>query len=404
MEEQSKGRPPGLRFNGTRPLWRATKKAIEDGYPLKSVNLSRLADDPARLRERCERLQSEMLSWLSGRKTMVGYAFDGTFRSLLDLYQTDRESSYFKLKRSSRQPYDVYIRMMRAEIGERLIDACDGRDVNRWFAAWAEPETKGGPRQVAKARMSIAVLKAALKFGIMCRKPGCAEFRAVIGAMKFESLPPRRHVLTADQVTAARRIARAKGHPLAALGYAIQFEGAVRQWDVSGQWLPLDDRTPSTVIYKGMKWIGPTWANVDQNLILRFTPTKTETTTAPEIVIDLRACPMVMEEIQNIPPAARKGPLVVDPDRGVPYSADRLAELWREIAKDAGIPAKVWNRDLRKSGSTEARAAAARTDDLQKLMGHAEGSPVTAKVYDQAALEAHRRVAEARRAHREKKQ
>jgi integrase len=251
--------------------------------------------------------------------------------------------------------------------------------------------------------MAISVLKAALTFGIMCRKPGCAEFKAVISAMKFASLPPRKHVLTADQVAAARRAAREAGHPLAALSYAIQFEGAVRQWDVSGQWLPLADKTPSTVIYKGMKWIGPTWANIDQNLILRFTPTKTENTTAPEIVIDLRACPMVMEELQDIPPAARKGPLIVDPDRGFPYSSDRFAELWRDVAKSAGIPAKVWNRDLRKSGSTEARAADARTDDLQKLMGHAKGSETTARVYDQAALEAHRRIAQARKAHREKK-
>jgi hypothetical protein len=27
---------------------------------------------------------------------------------------------------------------------------------------------------------------------------------------------------------------------------------------------------------EGQKWIGPTWAHVDENLILRFTPTKTE--------------------------------------------------------------------------------------------------------------------------------
>jgi hypothetical protein len=35
-----------------------------------------------------------MLSWLSGRKTGVDVIFDGTFRSLLDVYQTDKQSSY----------------------------------------------------------------------------------------------------------------------------------------------------------------------------------------------------------------------------------------------------------------------------------------------------------------------
>lgn len=170
MEEQPQNRPSGLRFNGKRPVWRASKAAIAKGFPLKSVHLSHLASDPKALRQRCERLQAEMLSWLTGRKTGADVIFDGTFRSLLDVYQTDPQSSYHSLKRSSRLPYDVYIRMMRAEIGERLIDNCDGRDVARWFEAWSAPARQGASRQVAKARMAIAVLKAALTFGIMCRK------------------------------------------------------------------------------------------------------------------------------------------------------------------------------------------------------------------------------------------
>jgi hypothetical protein len=56
MEEQSQKRPPGLRFNGKRPVWRASKAAIAKGFPLKSVHLSQLADDPKALRQRCERL------------------------------------------------------------------------------------------------------------------------------------------------------------------------------------------------------------------------------------------------------------------------------------------------------------------------------------------------------------
>ena len=97
-------RPPGLRYNGSRPVWRASKAAVAKGYPLKSVHLSGLANNPAQLRKRCERLQAEMLSWMAGRFSNIDVQFDGTFRSLLDLYQTDKESSYQKLKRSSRIP------------------------------------------------------------------------------------------------------------------------------------------------------------------------------------------------------------------------------------------------------------------------------------------------------------
>jgi hypothetical protein len=237
-----------------------------------------------------------------------------------------------------------------------------------------------------------------------CRRlPGCAEFRIVLDAVRFQGLPSRKLVLNADQVTAARQAAHEIQHPRVALAYAIQFEGAVRQWDVKGQWMPIAERQPSAVIHKGKKWIGPTWANVDENLILRWTPTKTETTTAPEIVIDLRACPMVMEEFERIPPEARKGPLIPNHETGRPYTEDRFNEVWHAAAKVAGLPANVWNRDLRKSGSNEARQAGAPIDDLKKLMGHAAETPVTSDVYDMANLEAHRRIAAARKSHRDKK-
>lgn len=400
--EEAEGRPPGLRFDGDRPMWRATKAAVKAGYPVKSVNLASLADDDRLLRDRCIKLQREMMEWLSnGERRLIQY--DGTFLTLLDIYHTDPKSTYFELKYSSRAPYDVYIRMMRTEIGKCRLDRSDGVDAKAWFNAWKQPDEEGGKLQIAKARMAISVLKAALTFGIMRRLSGCAEFRAILDAVKFQGLPSRKLVLTADQVAAARKAAHEIQHPRAALAYAIQFEGAVRQWDVKGQWMPLSERQPSAVIYKGKKWIGPTWANVDENLILRWTPTKTEETTAPEIVVDLRACPMVMEELEWVSPEARKGPLIIDLETGRPYSEDRFNTIWRAVAIAADIPVTVWNRDLRKSGSTEARAAGAPIDDLKKLMGHAPDTQVTAEVYDMANLEAHRRIAAARKVHREKK-
>ncbi|MBC9875973.1 integrase [Bradyrhizobium sp. INPA01-394B] len=400
MEKEE--RPPGLRYNGKRPVWRASKSAIAEGYPLKSVHLTSLADNPVQLRQRCERLQAEMLSWLKGKRSNIDPQFDGTFRSLFDLYQVDKESPYHKLKRSSRVPYDVYLRMMRTNIGERLINACDGRDVKRWFAVWSEPAEGKTKRQVAKARMAIYVLKAALSFGILCRKPGCVEFRAVLDAIRFETLRPRDVALPADVVVKARAAAHAAAHPRAALCYAIQFEGAVRQWDVTGQWFPIADSQPSAVHDHGTKWIGPTWANIDENLILRWTPTKTEFTTGLPVVIDLAACPMVMEELALIPEAERVGPLIVNPKTGFPYRNDKFHDVWCDVKEAIGLSAKVWSRDLRKSGSTEARAAGAPLDDVKKLMGHAENSDTAAKVYDLAVLEAHRRIAAARVASRKK--
>jgi integrase len=76
--------------------------------------------------------------------------------------------------------------------------------------------------------------------------------------------------------------------------------------------------------------------------------------------------------------------------------------VWKKVREAAGIPKDVWNRDLRASGSTEARAAGAPIDDVKMLMGHTPRSQTTAKVYDRAKLEAHRRIAAARKAIRPK--
>ena len=163
---------------------------------------------------------------------------------------------------------------------------------------------------------------------------------------------------------------------------------------------PISEPKPSAIISKGAKWFGPTWQHVDQNLILRYTPSKTDRTTGEEIVIDLRACPMVMEELALMPDAERTGPLIKDKKTGLPYRRERHAEAWHIARKAAGIPASAWNRDLRASGSTEARAAEAMIDDLKKVAGHSERSNTMATVYDRAKLEAHRRVVKARTAFR----
>jgi hypothetical protein len=110
---------------------------------------------------------------------------------------------------------------------------------------------------------------------------------------------------------------------------------------------------------------------------------------------------MVMEELALVPESERTGPLIVRGRTTMPYPRYAFEDFWQKVRKAAGIPSDVWNRDLRASGSTEARAAAATIDDVKKMIGHTAGSKTTAKVYDRAKLDAHRRIAAARKAHRE---
>lgn len=391
---------PGLKWRKRKhgpavPYWVASSAAIKAGYPCKAVRLTGL-EGPA-LIGRCERLQGEMLMWTSGRSSRRP-VFDGTVGAMIEHYLTDPESTYRKLKPSSRHPYDIYAGKLKGHIGPRRLDAIDRRDITRWFAVWSAPIEDGGRPRIAAARMAVCVLKAALTFGKGCRLAGCAELRAILEDMEFPGLKPRDIAPTAEQITKARAAARAAGHPLRALTYALQFETTLRQWDVIGQWVPLDDPRPSSVLAYGMKWLGPTWSRIDA-MILRLTPTKTEDTTEARVAFDLNECPMVLEELAGIPLEQRTGPLIVNEASGLPYRHDHFRDAWRADARAAGLPDRMWNRDLRAGGVTEGGRAGAAIEDRARLAGHSKVK-TTAEVYDRDTLEAHRRVARARVKHR----
>lgn len=392
---------PGLKWRPRKsgapvPYWCASAAALAAGYPVKVV---RLSVDNAMV-ARCVRLQAEMFLWLG--KGATAPAFDGSWRALFRFYESDPGSPYnTALKASTRHPYSVYLRKLTKAIGAVLIADCDGRDVRRWFDAWA-----GGPagtpgRKLAAARMALCVVKSALSWGIQCRLAGCAEFRVILGEMEFESLKSRTAAPTAAEIEAARRAAHAEGRPGRALAYALQFETTLRQWDIIGEWVDLGDPRPSAVLAYGRKWVGLSWSHVGPDLVLRYTPGKTGDTSGERVIIDLQECPMVLDELSKAPGGARRGPLIADERTGLPYRHEVYRRGWRRDATAAGLPGSLWNRDLRAGGLTEARAANASKDDVKKVGGHTKRSK-SAEVYDRAHLEAHRRVSRARKDYRER--
>jgi integrase len=327
--------------------------------------------------------------------------FDGTIRTVITFWQTEPTSPYHALEASSRHPYDLYARMIVETVGARRVDVIDGRDLRRWHAEWSAPLEANGKPRIAAAHMAIIVLKTALTFAATCRKPGCVELRNILRDMRFAAPRPRLEAPTAAEIVAARKAAHDLGHPLAALAYALQFDGVMRQWDVIGKWVPLADKKASSIIDGTSKWVGPTWAQLDEHLVLRYAPQKTQFTSGAQVVLDLRTLPMVMEELARVPEEARRGPLIINPRTGFPYRNWYFGEVWRKVCELTGIRKEVWNRDTRAGAVTEARQAAAPTDDLAKVAGHAN-KRTTARVYDRDRLEAARRVAELRKTHRER--
>ncbi len=393
-----KAKAPQLVWDRDVPIWRATRAAIKAGFPTRRVNLKCFAHDEAALHARCHRLTAEQNEWLDGRRSR-DVIFDGSIRAAINLWQVDPDSPYQMIEASSRHPYDIYARMIVETVGARRIDLIDGRDLRRWHTEWSAPEVEGGRPMLAKARMAMIVLKNALGFAATCRKPGCAELRKILGNLRFAGPRPREEAPTAAEVTAARTAAHDLGHGAAALAYALQFEGAMRQWDVVGKWVPLADKRPSLVIDGTSKWVGPMWSQIDQNMIFKYKPAKTQFTTAARVVLDLKMLPMVVEELAKVPEQSRQGPLIINPRTGLPYRNWYYGRVWRDVRKITGIRKEVWNRDMRAAGVTEAREGAADTADVAKTAGDTERT--TAAVYDRARLAAARRVARARAARRD---
>ena len=109
---------------------------------------------------------------------------------------------------------------------------------------------------------------------------------------------------------------------------------------------------------------------------------------------------MVCEELARIQEDQRKGPLIVNPDTGLPYIRHTFRNAWQADFKAAGLPKGMWNRDLRAGGITEGGKAGASKDDRRKLAGHAKEQ--TTEIYDRDQVEAHRRVMQARKQFRER--
>jgi hypothetical protein len=262
---------PGLTWDRGLPIWRASRAAVKDGFRPKRVNLGFFADNEAALVAKCHRLTAEMNEWLSGKRGRDPL-FDGTIRTVITFWQTEPTSPYHRLEASSRHPYDIYARMIVETVGARRVDALDGRDLRRWHEEWSTPLELGGKPRVAAARIAIIVLKTALTFAATCRKPGCADLRDILRDMRFPALRPRIEAPTAAEIVAARKAAHDLGHSGAALAYALQFEGAMRQWDVIGEWCRSPTRRrrrSSTARQSGSARCGRRSMNISSSVTLR---------------------------------------------------------------------------------------------------------------------------------------
>ena len=182
----AQAKAPQLVYEHGVPIWRATRAAIKAEFPTKRANLKYFADNEAALVARCHRLTAEQNEWLSGRRKRE-VEFNGTIRSVINLWQTDATSPYQRLEASSRHPYDIYARMIVETVGARRVDAEGVRPVLSDIAVEAgralAREINHPAAKVSAVFNTIMAMRAAARRGLPFSVRGadhsaCQRFRS----------------------------------------------------------------------------------------------------------------------------------------------------------------------------------------------------------------------------------
>ena len=344
-------------------------------------------NDHDALAARCRAEWTRMETWLANERPAA--VFDGTLASLIDRYSSDEESPYHDLRHRTQRTYDQHLKLLKVAVGARRIDRLNGEDFRRWYRKLREPKSPGLSPRIARAHGCLTMLRLLVGYGQVTGLPNCDKLKGILSEMRFKDTPPRRTVITYEQVVAFIRKAHELDRPELALAQALQFEGTLRQIDVIGEWIP-DPERPS-----GTRWAnGLLWQHIHDYVLVKQT-----TKTGQEANVDFKLYPLALAELQRVPPDQRVGSVIIDSRTRQPFKERRFQKDWRAVARAAGIPDDVMNRDSRAGGVTEGSDAGA---DLEHLRHHASHSSVTTTArYSRKTLAKTSAVARLRVAHRQ---
>lgn len=279
-------------------------------------------------------------------------AFDGTFRGLVSAYREDNRSNYHHLKQKVRLNYDSAFKRLIEDVGsERVAEWSADRVKAIYNQSWAA----GG--KIAMGRSMVAKLRLLCTYGsTVLNDDACIRLSAILSNIRIPVAKSSSEPMTRDQARAIRITAREHfGWDSIAMAQAFQFEfPKLRQVDVIGEWVPLDEGPDSSIIKDGLKWVhGLQWSDIDENFVLRKTLTSGRRGQEKTVTFNLKHSQMVREEINRVPQHKRYGPIVICEFSNLPWSQNEFRRKWRIVADKAGIPASVRNGDGAKSGAAK---------------------------------------------------
>jgi hypothetical protein len=398
--------------------WVASKEARALGYLPRTVRLHGNLDSIVelnKLAERCGILWQEMRQWLATGGRDPRPIYDGTLRSLIKCYQTDKESPYHNVGQNTQRIYDQWCAILDHLFGARRIDRLSGQDLRRWFNEIAKPNKPGGLPRLSLARKCVrTMLSILLNYGVELGLPACLELAQALERM---TLSPLRELLKEWRTRKPAQVAMTYAHAEAivdeglkrgerryrsvAIGVAAQFELTVAQIDVIGFWERIEKtiKLPEDAVVHGKKVWRPGLRYEDflPNMVLDMSRSKN----SKRGIFDLAEYPLFVRALAAVPNEERHGPVAID-NAGNPFRPRYYNALYRNLANARGVPTGVWNMKARHGGATEARQSGVLLEDTSEHLQHSN-LQTTKRHYVEPNIETTRRVARARVAHRDKK-
>jgi hypothetical protein len=313
----------------------------------------------------CRSLYGDMLEWINDPNAKNRIVYDGTLKSLFDVWQEAPESPWHGLRANTQRSYEYSISVLeRYKFTARRIDRLNGKDLRRWHGVIMRPPGYDGSPKKRAADMAVReLMRAVLAYGMELGLPECGALMAVLTVMRFKA-----PTLTKDERIEKQKLPMAYEHAekivelglkksaetgekkwrSIAIGVAAQFEFTLRQIDVIGSWEAVKRFAPRDTIVAGKKWWRHGLRFEDIGPVLKLATSKNDT----DVIFEPGEYPLFQRAFEAIPEAERSGPLCVTNDN-LPFFSRYYADLFRQLATEAGVPEGIWNARARHGGLTE---------------------------------------------------
>jgi hypothetical protein len=289
------------------------------------------------------------------------------FSQLTNAYLSDEHSPFKKVRYATSVSYRRQIARLNAKFGDSDLISIGTRSILDAHVEW----THDG-EHVSMAHSLATMLRGVISFGATVLEDAqCQRLQGLLAGLRFKTPKRRTIIITLKQVATIRDVMTVWKYYGMALACAVQSDCGLRQKDVIGEWIPADADQDVPAIAtetdddgKVWKWVrGITREEIDGDLILTHKTSKR----GQVLVFDLKKCPAVQEEWFSAPPS---GPLIVDPETGLPYHAWKFRRLWRSFATMSKVPQNVWNMDARAGRITALFDKGVSLEDVRKFAGH----------------------------------